>query len=81
MGWGGGRVPFLSIIIRLLSLACRCLYGLSISGAALDAIVSMMPSILWPIWISVISWPVACFASAMYNVLFFRGPVLWPISS
>ena len=28
-----------------------------------------------------ISWPVACFASAMrYNVLFFRGPVLWPIA-
>ena len=35
VGWGGG-VPFLSIIIRLLSLACRCLHGLSISGAALD---------------------------------------------
>ena len=41
----------------------------------------MMPSILWPIWISVISWPVAGFAFAMYNVLFFRGPVLWLISS
>ena len=39
--WGvgggvGGGGPFLSIIIRLLPLACRCLHGLSISGAALD---------------------------------------------
>ena len=33
---GGGGVPLLSIIIRLLSLACCCLHGLSISGAALD---------------------------------------------
>ena len=33
---GGGGMPFLSIIIRLLTLACRCLHGLSISGAALD---------------------------------------------
>ena len=44
------------------------------------ALLSMMPSILWPIWISVISWPVACFASTMYNVLFFRGPVLCGLS-
>ena len=62
-GWGGGGggVPFLPIIIRLLSLACRCLHGLCINLALL----SMMPSILWPICISVISWPVACLASAM----------------
>ena len=37
VGGGGGGMPFLiSIIIRLLTLACRCLHGLSISGAALD---------------------------------------------
>ena len=35
MGWGG-VVPFLPIIIRLLTLACRCLHCLCISGAALD---------------------------------------------
>ena len=37
-GWGGvgGGGPFLSIIIRLLSLACRRLHGLCVSGAALD---------------------------------------------
>ena len=33
---GGGEVPFLPIIIRLLTLACRCLHCLCISGAALD---------------------------------------------
>ena len=37
VGVGGvGGVPFLSIIIRLLTLACRCLHGLGISGATLD---------------------------------------------
>ena len=35
-GVGGGGVPFLPIIIRLLTLACRCLHCLCISGAALD---------------------------------------------
>ena len=59
---------------------CRWRAAASMAWAYL-ALLSMMPSILWPIWISVISWPVACLASAMYNVLFFRGPVLWPISS
>ena len=31
-GWGGGGMPFLPIIIRLLTLTCRCLHGLSIQS-------------------------------------------------
>ena len=33
----------------------------------------MMPSILWPIWISVISWPVACLASIDYQQYLAEG--------
>ena len=61
----------LSIIIRLLSLASW--RAAASMACAYLALLSMMPSILWPICISVISWPVACLASAMNNVLFFRG--------
>ena len=69
--WGGEVVLFSRpITIRLLPLARRCFHCLYL------ALLSMLLSILGPIWISVISLPVDCFASAMYSVLSFRGPVL-----
>ena len=67
-----GGLPFSpKIIIRLLPLARRCLHCLCaverLSGAALDD-AEHARSDLVRSWISVISLPVACFASAMYIV-------------
>lgn len=68
---------FAAVGAPLPPLPVRC--GLwSVSGAALDEHAEHARSDLVRSWISVISLPVACFASAMYSVLFFRGPVLVP---